>query len=154
LTLLELLDAAAVSARQIAMAPLGASDPKWSGVSGGSLPKEMCGIYIPLIVDGTALQLGVLAAREACVALAKALVAGTSAWSDSDAELFDAMGEIANLIAGNFKVLLAERSSVRVGLPLALKGLVIPLGGSQSIHGCLNVDGHPVWLAMTGPKTR
>jgi hypothetical protein len=154
LTLLELLDAAAVAARQIATGPLGASDPKWSGASGGPLPKDMCGIYIPLIADGMALQLGVLAAREVCVALGKALLAGTEEPLDSDADLFDAMGEIANLIAGDFKVLLADRVSVRVGLPLALRGRVIPLGGSQSVHGSLNVGGNDVWLGVTGPKMR
>jgi hypothetical protein len=153
LTLLELLDAAAVSAKQIATGPLGASDPKWSGASGGALPREMCGIYIPLILDGVALQLGVLGSRDVCVAFAQTLLAGTGESIDGDTALFDAMGEIANLIAGNFKILLADRAPVRVGLPLALKGRVIPLGGSQSLHGSLNIDGKEMWLVMTGPKT-
>jgi hypothetical protein len=112
----------------------------------------MCGIYIPLIVDGVALQLGVLGSRDVCVTFAQTLLAGTDEALDSDTDLFDAMGEIANLIAGNFKVLLADRFRVRVGLPLALKGRVIPLGGSQSLHGSMNVDGREMWLVMTGPK--
>jgi hypothetical protein len=153
-TLLELLDAAALSARQIASGTLGATDLQWSGVSSAAMPNDLWGVYIPLIVDGFAVQLGVLATRDVCTTLARLLLGGTEAPVDTDADLFDAIGEITNLVAGNFKVLLADKVSVRVGLPLAMKGRVFPIGGSQSIHGTLNVARGNVWLVMTGPRTR
>jgi hypothetical protein len=34
-----------------------------------------------------------------------------------------------------------------------MKGRVFMLGGSQSIHGVLNVDQRTVWLVVTGTKT-
>jgi hypothetical protein len=64
------------------------------------------------------------------------------------------VGEVTNLIAGQVKVLLADRLSLKVGVPLALKGRVFPLGGSQSIHGALAVDESSVWLQMAGTRMR
>jgi hypothetical protein len=149
--LAEWLESTADAAREIAGSALGASALDWSGASNEALPGNLCGIYIPLMMDGVALQLGVLATRDVCGALASALLGGDDVQSDED--VFDAVGEITNLIAGQFKVLLADQINVRVGVPLAMKGRVFMLGGSRSIHGVLNVDQRPVWLVVTGTKT-
>jgi hypothetical protein len=150
--LAEWLDSAADAAREIASSALGASELAWSGAADEALPGNLCGIYIPLMMDGAALQLGVLATRDVCGALASALLGGDDVQSDED--VFDAVGEITNLIAGQFKVLLADHQiNVRVGVPLAMKGRVFMLGGSLSIHGVLNVDQRAVWLVVTGTKT-
>jgi hypothetical protein len=149
--LAEWLESTADAAREIAGSALGASALDWSGASNEALPGNLCGIYIPLMMEGVALQLGVLATRDVCGALASALLGGDDVQSDED--VFDAVGEITNLIAGQFKVLLADQINVRVGVPLAMKGRVFMLGGSRSIHGVLNVDQRPVWLVVTGTKT-
>jgi hypothetical protein len=150
--LAEWLESAALAAREIAGGALGASELDWSGLSREALPGNLCGIYIPLMMDGVALQLGVLATRDVCAALASALLGGEDV-PESDEDVFDAVGEIANLIAGQFKVLLADQINVRVGVPLAMKGRVFMLGGSQSIHGMLSIDQRPVWLVVTGTRT-
>lgn len=152
MNLAEWLERAAVAARKIATEALGASASSWSGSSVEPLPDDLYGIYIPLMMDGVALQLGVLAKRDVCGALASALLGGDPV--DSDEDVFDAVGEITNLIAGDFKVLLAEHLNVRVGVPIAMKGRVFTLGSSQSIHGVLMLDGRAVWLVITGTKTR
>lgn len=149
--LAEWLDSAALAAREMASGALGASELAWSGPSDRPLPGDLCGIYIPLMMDGVALQLGVLATRDVCGALASALLGGDDVQSDED--VFDAVGEVTNLIAGQFKVLLADQINVRVGIPLAMKGRVFMLGGSRSVHGMLSVDGRAVWLVVTGTKT-
>jgi chemotaxis phosphatase CheX-like protein len=151
--LVELLEVAAVSAREIASGPLGAQDLRWLGAASTPLPRELFGVYIPLLMDGLALQLGVLATRDVCARLARALVGGLDMPIESDADILDAVGEVTNLIAGNLKVALADRVDVRVGVPLAMKGRVFQLGGSQSIHGTLTVDRSDVWLVMTGTRT-
>jgi hypothetical protein len=151
LRLAEWLESAADAAREIASGALGAGELSWSGASREALPDNLCGIYIPLMMDRVALQLGVLATREVCGALASALLGGDDVQSDED--VFDAVGEITNLIAGQFKVSLADQGNVRVGVPLALKGRVFSLGGSQSIHGVLNLDQRAVWLVVTGTQT-
>ena len=151
----EWLDAAAVSAREIAGGPLGASQLDWAGASSAALPGDLWGVYIPLLTEGFALQLGVLGTRDVCAGLARALLGDLDGDSvSSDEDVFDAVGEITNLIAGNVKVLLADRANIRVGVPLAMRGRVLPLGGSRSIHGSLAVDQKDVWLVMTGTATR
>jgi hypothetical protein len=150
--LVELLDAAAASARAIARGPLGACELTWSGVSTTPVPDDLCGIYIPLLMEGSGLQLGVLATRDVCASLARSLLVGIEDVHDSDEDVFDAVGEVTNMIAGELKVLLAPRIDVRVGVPLAMKGRVFSLGGSESIHGILKVDRSDVWLVMTGSK--
>jgi hypothetical protein len=152
-TLVELLDAAALSAREIARGPLGAQNPQWSGASNTPLPGELFGVYIPLVMDGLVLQLGVLATREVCARLARSLVGSTDVLLESDADVFDAVGEVTNLIAGNLKIALEGKIDLRVGVPLAMKGRVFQLGGSQSIHGTLTIDRSDVWLVMTGTRT-
>jgi hypothetical protein len=152
--LAELLDSAADAARGIASGPLGASDLQWSGPSSAPLPGMLCGIYIPLIMRDFALQFGLLATREGCAALARALLRDTGAAVESDDDVFDAVGEVTNLVAGNIKVLLADRVELNIGVPLAMRGRAIPLGGSQSIHGVLKVDRNDVWLVMTGTAMR
>jgi chemotaxis phosphatase CheX-like protein len=150
----ELLDAAAVSAQEIALGPLGAAHSSWGGASSEKLPTDLCGVYIPLLSDEFALQLGLLATRDVFTTLARALLGDIDGEEpmSSDADVFDAVGEVTNMIAGQVKVLLSERVNITVGVPLALKGRVFNLGGSQSIHGALAVDADAVWLVMTGTK--
>jgi hypothetical protein len=150
------LDAAATSARDVGAGALGMSDGKWAGPSSERLPGNLCGIYIPLVTDGLALQLGVLATRDVCATLARRLIAGGDEGEplESEADVFDAVGEVTNLIAGNVKVLLADRVQIRVGVPLALSGRVIPIGASQSIHGNLELGDSSLWLLITGSRTR
>lgn len=152
----EWLDAAAASARDVGAGALGVSESEWTGPSSNKLPGSLCGIYIPLLTEGLALQLGVLATREVCGSLASRLIAGGEAGEplESDSDVFDAVGEVANLIAGNVKVLLADQVQIRVGVPLALSGRVIPLGASQSVHGNLKLGDSSIWLVITGTRSR
>lgn len=145
------LETAAAAARAIASDALGASAVDWSGASHEALPDDVCGIYIPLLMDRLALQLGVLADRAVCGELASALLGGDAVEADED--VFDAVGEIANLVAGELKARLPDQTNVRVGLPLAMKGVAIPLGGSHSLHGVMTLDGRAVWLVVTGTST-
>jgi hypothetical protein len=145
------LAAAADSAIEIATGPLGISSTEWLGSSSAVLPEDLCGIYMPLLSDQLSLQLGILAERAVCTALAKALM-GMEADEplDSDEDVFDAVGEVANMVAGGVKVRLADKSNILVGLPLALKGKVFPAGNSTSIHGMLRIDASQLWLIVTG----
>lgn len=152
----EWLDAAAASARDVGTGALGMSESKWSGPSKEKLPNNLCGIYIPLVSDACALQLGLMATRDVCSTLARRLIGGGEECEplESDADVFDAVGEVTNLIAGNIKVLLADRVQVRVGVPLALQGRVFAIGGSQSVHGNLELNDQNLWLVITGTRSR
>jgi hypothetical protein len=143
--LVDWLEAAASSARQIASEALGASELRWAKTS-GAMPSDLCGVFIPLITDEFALQLGVLGTRAVCSKLASSLLGEPM---EKDEDVFDAVGEVTNLIAGNIKATLAEKANVRLGLPLAVYGQVVSLGSTQSTHGVLTVDDSDVCLVMT-----
>lgn len=150
------LDAAAASARDIGASALGIPESKWAGATGDELPGDLRGIYIPLVTDKLALQLGLLASRQVFATLASRLLAGGEEGEplESDADVFDAVGEVTNLIAGNVKALLADQVQIRVGVPLALAGRVFPIGASQTLHGNLELGDSSLWLVITGPRSR
>lgn len=150
--LTECLAAAADSAREIATTALAISDTAWLE-SSAPLPDNLSGIYIPLSTAQLALQFGILAERATCVKLAKALMGmQVDEPLDGDCEVFDAMGEVANMIAGGIKVRLTEQGNINVGLPLALMGKVVPPNNSRSIHGALRMDDCELWLVVTGTR--
>jgi hypothetical protein len=140
------LEAAATSAQQIASEALGASQVKWVNSDGVELPSDLYGVFIPLITEGYALQLGVLGTRAVCSKLASALIGEPM---ESDEDVFDAVGEVTNLIAGNVKAACSGQTNLRLGLPLAVFGSLVSLGTAQSTHGVLTVDDSDVCLVMT-----
>ena len=154
MNLTEWLSVAADSTKEIAQGPLGIATAVWREVPGLPLPDDLYGVYIPLLSDGLALQFGLLAERRVCAKLASALIGLAPDESlDSDEDVFDAVGEVTNLVAGGVKMRVAGRADVSVGLPLALRGKVYPTTGSQSIHGVMCLDDADVWLVLTGTKT-
>jgi hypothetical protein len=151
----ELLESVAGAAQEIAAGPLSMRATSWQGLSSSLLPEGLCGVYIPLIGEGLALQLGVLAERGVCRQLAKSLLGmGEGEALESDDDVFDAVGEIANLIAGGVKVRLAGQLNVNLGIPLALTGRVFSSAGSQTALGVLRMDQHATWLVLTGTSHR
>jgi hypothetical protein len=151
LELLEWLEAAADASQEIATGPLGATATSWRECSNEALPGDLCGVYIPLISDDLALQFGMLASRDVCIELARSLLGMTADEElGSDEDIFDAVGEVSNLVAGGVKVRLADRCNVNLGVPLALQGRVFPASGSRSAQGVVRVGDSDVWLVMTG----
>jgi CheY-specific phosphatase CheX len=112
-------------------------------------------VYVPLLTDVMALQLGILAARDVCTKLARCLV-GTDAADvlETDEDVLDAVGEVTNMIAGGVKVRLASKHDINVGVPLALRGRVIPSTSSQSMYRLMQMDDSHVWLVMTATRLR
>jgi hypothetical protein len=146
------LDAAAESAREIAAGPLGFARTTW-GESARTLPDDLYGVYVPLLTETMALQLGILAGRDVCAKLARSLVGAEATEPlETDEDVLDAVGEVTNLVAGGVKVRLASECNINVGVPLALKGRVIPSHGSQSVHRLMQLDDSDVWLVMTGTR--
>jgi hypothetical protein len=147
----EWLIAAAESAQHLATRALNASTTTWEECGDAALPSDLCGVYIPLINDDLALHLGLLARRDVCNHLANSLLGMTPDEAlDSDEDVFDAVGEIANLVAGDVKDRVRAAGNVTLGVPLALQGKVFPAAGSQSLQGIVRIDERCVWLVLTG----
>ncbi len=145
------LDAAAQAASEIATGSLGATSTTWEGRPATTLPGDLCGVYLPLLSDELALQFGFLATFVVCAKLSRALLGiAPDEELESEADVFDAVGEITNLVAGGVKARLVGRCTVNLGVPLALQGRVFPASGSRSMQGVIRIDESDVWLVMTG----
>jgi CheY-specific phosphatase CheX len=66
-------------------------------------------------------------------------------------DMFDSIGEVANIIAGSVKTSLAgENISAQLGLPLAVEGRVHTTENAPRASIITLIDGHQVWLNVSG----
>ncbi|MEW6746038.1 MAG: chemotaxis protein CheX [Planctomycetota bacterium] len=87
----------------------------------------LCGAYIALVSDDVALALGVTSSREGCLNLAQALLGMEHDKRLSPGDVADAVGEIANILAGSVKRLLSNgHPSFKIGLPIFIDGTLYP----------------------------
>lgn len=151
MNLTDWMNLAAAAAAEIATDALGMSSTRWQQAPGARLPDDLWGVYIPLMMDGDSVQIGLLGRRDVCAQLAKSLL-GMSPEEvlDDDSTVFDAVGEVTNLVAGGVKVRAAAQINVKLGLPLALCGAPLPLSCEAFAHGLLQMDDNDVWLVVAG----
>jgi CheY-specific phosphatase CheX len=88
-------------------------------------PADDSGGYIALIGKGS-LYIGVSADSEGCQAMTRALLAMEPEEADpSNEDVADALGEIANVLAGMVKTTMAAHDpSLKLGLPIVVHGQV------------------------------
>jgi hypothetical protein len=151
MNLIEWMNLTVDSATEIATGALGMGNVRWQRPPGVTLPPDLCGVYIPLITEGYSVQIGVLGRRDVCASLAKSLLGmGADEGFEDDADVFDAVGEVTNMIAGGLKVRAAAHLDVKLGLPHAISGAALLPGGTTFEHGLLTMDDNDVWLVVTG----
>lgn len=154
MNLTEWMNLAADAAAEIATGALGMASTRWQHAPGAELPEGLCGAYIPLMTDADSVQLGLLGRRDVCAQLAKSLLGmAPEETLDDDSMMFDAVGEVTNLVAGGVKVRAAAHIDVKLGLPLALAGSALPLRRDAFDHGLLQMDENDVWLVVAGAPT-
>ena len=105
-------------------------------------PQSLFGAYVPLVAAGCQVQIGVVAEWEACQALARALFGmDPGAELEADSDVSDALGEIANMVAGCVKTRMNERTpGLNTGLPLCVTGHVEPSAGAEHASVALYFD--------------
>lgn len=88
---------------------------------GYHLPPELTGCFVALIGDSGSLQVGFGSNPEGCQSLAKVLFASTEDLPEEDVS--DALGEIANIIAGGVKKRMAAgQPPLAISLPIVMQG--------------------------------
>lgn len=114
----DLMNAVAESAADISRDVLGKSGESGSGEQANA--DEDSGAYVALIGEGIALQIGFAARPDTCRSLAGTLLGLDNAEaSPAGQDVADAIGEIANMLAGGVKMRLDKHfPALRVGLPL------------------------------------
>jgi hypothetical protein len=151
MNLTDWMNLAADAAAEIATGALGMANTRWQQAPDARLPEDLWGVYIPLMTDRDSVQLGLLGRPDVCAQLARSLLGmSPDETLDDDSTVFDAVGEVTNLVAGGVKVRAAAHINVKLGLPLALAGAALPLTGEAFAHGMLQMDDNEVWLVVAG----
>jgi hypothetical protein len=98
---------------------------------GYELPHTVCGAYVPLVGDNSALQVAVIGDGDALGQLARKLLQMEAAEPLDDRDTADAVCEIGNMLAGKVKFLLARQyPTLRIGLPVFIHGEIHGQGQS------------------------
>jgi hypothetical protein len=110
----------------------GARDVAFDGMGNASfeviertqlIPEDMPGAFIPLLAPQESVQIGLVSTPDGCAAIARALLQGGPDLVVSEADIADALGEAANILAGFVKRNMQEQlSPVNLGLPLFING--------------------------------
>ena len=113
----------------------------------GPLPSKgapnLTGAYLPLVCESWTMGLAIASDQAGCVRLASALMMIDEPDEELPAEdIADAIGEIANLLAGGVKQRLHERfSTVQLGTPVIFQGRVEALERQELAISEFNVGG-------------
>ena len=87
----------------------------------------LIGAHIPLVGGGQAFDMALVSSREGCEALSRAILCLGARPAICDAEIVDAIGEIANMLAGAMKRRLADHGAhLALGLPIFVHGYLQP----------------------------
>jgi hypothetical protein len=120
----ELVGAATEVAHAMGLGPLRAM--------GSTIPPgDVTGIYLPIVGQGgAAAYVAWLAPRAGCEAIAKKVFGDLITGPLSQAEVFDALGEVMNIVAGSVKrrMRLAD-ATLALGLPIVAETPLVALGG-------------------------
>lgn len=139
------VDAAAEFARATLDAELEPVD------NGSTLPPELTGCFVALIGDAGSLQIGLASNPVGCQTLAKALFASEDEMPDEDVS--DALGEIANIIAGGVKKRMsALQPPLAIGLPIVMDGHVRLAERQKILGNDVRLGEVPVRLLIIGNK--
>lgn len=88
---------------------------------------SLIGAHIPLVGGGQAFDLALVSSPDGCRDLARAILCMADGAPLRDAEVADAVGEIANMLAGSIKRRISgHRADLVLGLPLFIHGYIEP----------------------------
>lgn len=117
-------------------------------------PREMSGAYLGLVSDDASVQIGLAAGMDGCRELARRLLLMEPGEAVSDADVADAVCELANMLGGCVQRRVRGRVEVRLGLPTFFHGPVQPterLGAAVSEFRAGEVSGA---LLVVHPRSR
>jgi CheY-specific phosphatase CheX len=141
-TLSEWVTAAEVAAAEVATTALACSQVQLATHT-FQPQQSLFGAYVPLVASDCQAQIGVVAEWQACQSLARGLFGMDPASElEADSDVADALGEIANMIAGRIKTRMNARvPGLNTGLPLCVSGHVEPSTGAEHATLVLSFDG-------------
>lgn len=116
----EWINATVSAASEFSSTTLGAP---LSTLDSSNLPVDLTGCFVALVGEEGSLQIGLASDTVGCQTLAKALFASDDDLTEED--VGDALGEIANIIAGGVKKrIVTGQVAWALGLPIVMEGHV------------------------------
>ena len=115
------------------------------------LPASVAGAFLPLTTSDLNVQIGLFAEEAGCITLARTLL-GMEPEDELEfgSDVFDCMGEVANVLAGSLKTRMktVTRRRIDLGLPLVVCGAFRPPGAAQVWTGASELVGVPVFISV------
>ena len=143
------LDAAVSSAEELATVALGFEGASLVGKADKVAP-ELSSAMIALVSETASVQLGIATSRDGCQTLARALLAMEPDEADlPDDDVADAVGEVANIVAGQVKSMMSSTdTTLRIGLPLFVHGKIDYPDDVETAFANVNVGPVPVTFVV------
>lgn len=86
---------------------------------------ELVGAHIPLVGSKHCFDLAIVASRQGCEALARAILQMGPKDAVTEPEVADAVREISNMLGGTVKRRMSEYAELELGLPVFIEGRVL-----------------------------
>jgi CheY-specific phosphatase CheX len=113
------------------------------------MPTDLTSAVIALVSDSASVQLGVASTEDGCKTLARALLCMDPGEELPPDDVADAVGEVANIIAGQVKRCIGDQASqVKLGLPLVVHGRFETSDSVETAFADLNVGPVPVTVMV------
>jgi hypothetical protein len=129
------------------------TDAVLSPVQSEKFPKGTPGSYIALVGDLYNYEFGVAASWSDCEILSKRLLFMEDDEEIAEAEVADAMNEIANIVGGGVKRRMSDfDAGLKLGLPTFFEGPICPTSDQESSYAQVMVDGVDVFLVALKHK--
>jgi CheY-specific phosphatase CheX len=106
------------------------------------VPRGMEGALIPIVHDQS-MQIGIFTTSAGSSVVARALLCMEPEDDLSAMEIADAIGEIANIVAGGAKKRMSEIQGIKLGLPIYFRGDIEQGDNFDVSSVVLDVMGHP-----------
>lgn len=107
------------------------------------------GAYVPILSGDYSLHVGIVSDDEGCASLTRALLGMAPDEDVSQDDIHDAVGEIANMVAGGVKTKVTARGlPVQIGLPIFIHGHIESGAGTQAMVSQMRFDDVDVWVTI------
>lgn len=151
----EWLDAAEVAADELSLQVLNLPPSRMALSAGAQLPNGLSGASIALAAGPESILVGLSSHPEGLTKLAKAMLSAGAKDTLADADLRDAVGEMANIIAGSIKrQLTSQTEGIKLGLPKFALEAGFQEGGQENGFLSLRMGDVPVHVFVAKKKSQ
>ncbi len=125
-------------------------DASLKTLESSNLPLDLTGCFVALVGEEGSLQIGLASDSAGCMTLAKALFGSDEDLPEND--VGDALGEIANIVAGGVKKRMSGQVPLALGLPIVMEGHIRLTDRQQIVQLDVSLGDVPTRLLIVSSK--